>query len=137
MTTTQTNYELDANTKLTQVGGTIKIKLSNTKECPWRGENIGGDHYRFTLETPHGTYTSDYWGSHNDMTSGKEPSAYDVLSCLTWHNPGEFSDFCSEFGYSVDSISALQTYRAVFKQWNALRRIFPADADRELLATIN
>jgi hypothetical protein len=52
------------------------------------------------------------------------PSAYDVLSCLTKSDPGTFKDFCGEFGYNDDSISAFNTYRAVQEEWSAVERMF-------------
>lgn len=54
----------------------------------------------------------------------RPPSAYDVLSCLTKHDPGTFNEFCDEYGYNNDSIKALDTYRAVQEEWSGVRRMF-------------
>ena len=64
------------------------------------------------------------------------PSTYDVLSCLQKHDVGTFEDFCSEFGYSNDSISALKTYNACLKEFNSLQALF-TDSELELLQEIN
>lgn len=52
------------------------------------------------------------------------PSMYSVLTCLTKSDPGTFDDFCSEFGYDSDSISALRTYKAVCKEWQNVENLF-------------
>ena len=46
-----------------------------------------------------------------------EPTAYSVLTCLTKYPVEDFEDFCAEFGYDTDSISALKTYEAVKNEW--------------------
>ena len=48
---------------------------------------------------------------------GIKPSAYDILSCLTKYNPGSFDDFCGEFGYSSDSITAKKVYDSVIDEY--------------------
>ena len=53
----------------------------------------------------------------------KTPSAYDILACLDYWE-GNFEDFCGEYGYSDDSISALNTYNAVIKQSVGLKELF-------------
>ena len=55
---------------------------------------------------------------------GEEPSMYAVLAALTKYDPEDFENFCSEYGYSDDSISALRTYKAVVKEYQAVVRLF-------------
>ncbi len=67
------------------------------------------------------------FGQSLDKSTGcgdKPPTAYDVLACLTKNDPGSFDDFCSEFGYSNDSIKALSTYKAVVSEWKKVKRIW-------------
>lgn len=64
------------------------------------------------------------------------PNAYDVLACLTKYDPGTFEDFCSEFGYNEDSITAVRAYIAVVKEYKQLERIFAAE-ELEALQEIN
>jgi hypothetical protein len=49
---------------------------------------------------------------------------YDILACLTKHNPETFEFFCSEYGYDTDSINALKTYKAVQREFNGVNRLF-------------
>ncbi len=52
------------------------------------------------------------------------PTEYDILAALTKSDCGTFKDFCSEFGYSEDSISAQKTYFAVQEEWSNVNRLF-------------
>ncbi len=54
----------------------------------------------------------------------KEPTCYDMLTSITKSDPGTFDDFCSEFGYSNDSISAKETWQAVREEFNDIRSFF-------------
>lgn len=54
----------------------------------------------------------------------KNPTMYDVLACFIKNNVGTFEDFCSEFGYSDDSMKAYKTYKAVLKEYKAVIRLF-------------
>lgn len=66
---------------------------------------------------------------------GIEPTAYSILACLIKYDPNTFEDFCSEFGYSTDSISAMGTYRAVKEEWKNVQTIW-TDKEIELLTEI-
>lgn len=52
------------------------------------------------------------------------PNEYDILACLTKYNPNSLEDFCSEFGYDLDSRKGLDTYLAVQKEWNKVEELF-------------
>lgn len=54
----------------------------------------------------------------------KEPTMYNVLTCLTKYDSGTFEDFCSEYGYNEDSRTAERTYKAVVKEYTAMQRLF-------------
>ena len=58
---------------------------------------------------------------------GKEPKLYDVLACLQKYEVGTFEDFCNEFGYDNDSISAKKTYKAVSKEYDKMCTLFNND----------
>lgn len=64
-----------------------------------------------------------------------EPTLYEVLACLTKHDPETFEDFCSEFGYDNDSRTAEKTYKAVCKEFNNIQRLF-TEEELELLTII-
>ena len=52
------------------------------------------------------------------------PTAYDVLSCLTKYDCGDFENFCSECGYDVDSRKAYKTYKAVKREWENVKKLW-------------
>ena len=55
------------------------------------------------------------------------PSAYDVLACLQKYDVGTFENFCSEFGYDVDSRKAEKIYKAVCDEFTNVERLFSPD----------
>lgn len=63
------------------------------------------------------------------------PSHYDILACLEKSDPGTFKDFCNDFGYSDDSITAKGIYEAVREQWLNIQKLF-TDAEIEKMAEI-
>ena len=60
------------------------------------------------------------------------PDEYDMLACLEKYDVGTFEDFCLEFGYDEDSISAEKIYIAVIKEYKNLTRIFTEEQMEEL-----
>lgn len=65
-------------------------------------------------------------------TKAEKPTAYDVLAGLTKYDPGTFADFCSDYGYDVDSRKAEKIYLAVQEEHVALRRMFTAEQMEQL-----
>ena len=69
------------------------------------------------------------------LVFGKIPSAYDVLACLTKYPVGTFKDFCSEFGYDLDSRKGEKTYKAVVKEYDNVKMLW-SDSEIEVLGEI-
>lgn len=63
------------------------------------------------------------------ITPPTPPTTYDVLSCLTYSDPGTFEDFCLELGYNNDSIKDLELYKRVVKEYQQVLTIF---SDQEI-----
>jgi len=72
----------------------------------------------------------NYRGARVDKRK-KAPILYDVLACLTKYEPGSFKNFCAEYGYSDDSISARDTWQAITEEWENVQRMF-SDVIEEL-----
>jgi sRNA-binding regulator protein Hfq len=66
---------------------------------------------------------------------GEAPTNYDILACLTKHDPGTFENFCSEFGYDEDSRKAEKIYKAVKEEYTNLCTLF-TDDELNLLSEI-
>jgi hypothetical protein len=80
--------------------------------------------YRVTLKRHGRVYAFKFGQSIRATESGEEPTAYDVLACLTKSDPGTFEDFCGEYGYDTDSRKAGKMYKAVVKEWQSVDRLF-------------
>lgn len=63
-----------------------------------------------------------------------EPTMYDVLTCLTKHDPETFKDFCANYGYDI-SKTAVKVYKAVSEEWENIQRLF-TEEELELLTII-
>jgi len=141
-------YHKQADAFLEQFGINCRITLSDTKPAPWEREDAGQrHHYRVTLSKPRNAdslyrmpvknipqkmrpnrLVFDFWGSENDCAKGEHPHAYDVLSCISSdaYCPETFKDFCGDYGYDDDSITALQTFRRMDRFGKRLRQFFNA-----------
>lgn len=115
------NYQQQANEFATKNG--IKLKINRTtygKHFPEDKES----RYIFncTLSRNGKKYTFNFGQS---IAAGNvEPTMYDILTTLTKYDPETFEDFCSEYGYNTDSIKALNTYKAVQREFNGVNRLF-------------
>lgn len=63
------------------------------------------------------------------------PTAYAVLSSLTKYDPQTLEEFCSEYGYNVDSRKAERVYNAVREEYLQVSRLF-TETELELMAEI-
>ena len=96
------------------------------------------NHYKFTIKTDKGSYTSDFYDSSINTDKNIKPSEYDILACLEKYDVGDFDDFCSEFGYEqFDDYGkrnkrVVKTYRDCKKQYEALCRILTDEQMEEL-----
>lgn len=61
------------------------------------------------------------------------PTEYDILACVEKYSYDSFSDFCAEFGFSTDSISARETFLACGEEYAGLRRIFTEEQMEKLM----
>lgn len=61
-----------------------------------------------------------------------EPTAYDVLACLTKYPVDSFEDFCCEYGYDEDSRKAYRIYEAVKNEWQNVAMLWNDDELEEL-----
>lgn len=75
------------------------------------------------------------WGVGIPKDEPTEPTAYDVLTCLTKYDPGTFENFCSDFGYDSDSRKAYKTYKAVKREWSNVEILW-TDEELEQLQEI-
>lgn len=79
-------------------------------------------------------YTFNFGQSLKD--GAKQPTLYDVLTCLTKYDVGDYENFCSDFGYDTYNEDGYnkdnyKTWKAVCKEFEAVERLF-SDVIEEL-----
>ena len=78
--------------------------------------------FRCTLKRGEKSYSFDY--GQSIIKGCIEPTMYDVLACLTKHDPGSYIDFCDNFGYDVYDKRSKKVYNAVVKEYDYVCRLF-------------
>ena len=124
-------------------GNSIKysgIKLNGrvimTTEAAIDKKLLNANDNTFKLVSLTRLFVLGYTVSVKEIELPKMPNAYDILSCLTKYDVGSFEDFCSEFGYDVDSRSAEKTYKAVVKEYEGLSMLY-SDEELEEMSEIS
>jgi hypothetical protein len=78
--------------------------------------------FKCVLSMQNRQYTFDF--GQPIAAGSEEPTMYDVLTCLQKYDVGTFDNFCGEFGYDNDSISAHKVYKAVAREYKNMVRVF-------------
>ena len=117
-------YEKMANDFAEKTG--TKLSVNGFEYGPYfdRDEKEKVKRYIFRCRLTRGgkSYSFKFGQSINDGC--KEPTIYDVLSCMQKSDVGTFENFCDEFGYDTDSRRAERVYKAVRVEWKAMERLF-------------
>ena len=121
--------------RLTRGSRTYSFKFAQSLACSGKYGNgsIRTHELPRKLNKPSWLLKQDGWFKNTDF---EEPTAYDILCCLTKHDPGDFEWFCSDFGYDTDSIKANETYKAVKDEYQNMCILF-SDEELEELQEIN
>jgi len=78
--------------------------------------------FNCTLSMENRQYTFNF--GQSIASGGEEPTMYDILTCLQKYPVGTFNDFCGDFGYDNDSITAHRIYKAVAREYKNMERVF-------------
>ena len=124
----------------------LPVKIDYVGEVPSKWDESTPrtvDQWRVTLSSKAGFHSFDYftglglrtnpnsWGQRKP----KKPKVADVLHSLTMDASAadeNFHDWCANFGYSDDSIKAMNTYKACLEVAVALRKHFSPDTLRQV-----
>ena len=134
-------YEQQAIDFLAQTQTTISIVRTTENQCAgWcDGKHIHGNEYLVTFQRGRQSVSIKFWNSKHYKDKRISPTAYDVLACISgdmYVKDMLFEDFCSDYGYSDDSIKAKETYTAVVRQAIQLSKIWSDSREIELLQEI-
>ena len=115
-----TEYEKQAQDFLASTGTELTVEYEGYRKY-FPNDKKKRAVFEFTLRRGETEYKGTF--GQSIAARDKTPSAYDILACLDYWQ-GTFSEFCREYGYSDDSISALNTYNSVIKQSEGLKELF-------------
>ena len=133
-----TDYNKQARDFLKDCGATMKMMyLGRNVNENW-DEKQARDNYLVNITTPLGNMQVKFWDSVKDTIDNinrersclprKNPTAYDILSCLTTYVVGDIEDFISDFGYEIkkrgDFTRIQNIYNAVKKECEDVHRCF-------------
>lgn len=123
------NYQKQANDFAKKHGITLKIKDSEYKKH-FIDDKEQRYVFRCQLICNKKSYTFNFGQSIN--AGSNEPTMYDILTCMTKYDPGSFENFCSEYGYELESGKAEKIYKAVCKEFEAMERLFTEETLGEM-----
>ena len=115
------DYQQQANEFATATG--TKLKINRTTYGKHFAEDKESRYiFNCTLTRNGKRYTFNF--GQSITAADTPPTMYDILATLTKYNPETFENFCGEYGYNTDSIKALNTYKAVKREFNGVNRLF-------------
>lgn len=118
------NYQQDAIDTLAQMG--VKFTTSFIKHgLHFADDKEARDIYRVTFSRNGNRFSLRFGQSLSN--TGIAPTAYDVLTCLQKNDPDNFENFCSDFGYDQNSLSAEKIYKAVVKEYAEVNKFFTTE----------
>ena len=116
----------------------LPVKIDYVGEVPskWDADTPRTvDQWRVTLSSKAGFHSFDYYTGLGlrARNKPKAPKVADVLHSLVLDASAadeNFHDWCANYGYSDDSIKAMNAYKACLEVAAALRKHFPPDTLR-------
>lgn len=110
--------------------------LYNTEVSEMTADDLACKRYKARYDVLRGYERTNVLRELRKLKENAIPTEYDILAAVEKYSYDSFSDFCSEFGYSTDSISARETFLACGEEYAGLRRIF-TEEQMEMLREIN
>ena len=124
-------YEINAQNIANKLDVTLVIKGSEFK--PMWGEKQIRTVFKCQLKRGKKSFTFDF--GQSIMSGTKQPTLYDVLTCMTKNEPEDFEFFCSGFGYDQCEEESERVYKAVCKEYENMCKLFSMD-ELEMLQEI-
>lgn len=147
--TIQNDYVMQANEFSERNGIEIKIAFKERNSNPMWEENYLRDCYSVYIRNTNSgevMYVT-FWDSIYNTTHNITPTCYDILACLTKYDPGNYEEFCFEFGYEPETENefgryarnarAYHIWRACCDEWEKVQRVFSEGETLEELRDIS
>ena len=107
-----------------ETGTDIDFKYMGQVCDPWKcGMNTLHDQYQVVITRNGIWHTFNFTQSAHATENGEEPTEYDVLACLTKFEPGEYWDWCNEYGME-NSEDSWNTWKECVKEWRKVYDLF-------------
>lgn len=147
--TIQNDYVMQANEFLKRNGIEIKITFKERNSNPMWEENYLRNCYSVYIRNTNSGEGMRvvFWDSVYNTQNNITPTEYDILACLTKYDPGNYEEFCFEFGYEPETenefgryarnVRAYHIWRACCDEWEKVQRVFGEDETLEELREIN
>jgi hypothetical protein len=123
---TRIDYQNQAREFLNKCSATMSITYVGKVKPTW--DKYNHNMYTFIIKTRKGQMTGNFYDSRHNTETNTKPTEYDILSCLEKYDVGSMDEFMSEFGYEIhcveDMTNFINTYNAVVKEYNDVRRCF-------------
>lgn len=121
MKTKITDYQKKANDFATKHG--VKMVILDT-DYGKHFVDDRNDRYIFKVKLTRNGKSYTFKFGQSIIAGDKEPTFYDIFTCLQKSDVGSFEDFCGEFGYDADSRKAERIYNAVCNEFKGVDRLF-------------
>ena len=106
--------------------------LHNTEASEMTQNDYARKRYKANFDVLNSSEKATVKRELTSLKANARPTEYDILACVEKYGYDSFSDFCAEFGYSTDSISARETFLACGEEYAGLRRIFTEEQMEKL-----
>ena len=129
-------YETEARDFMTRNKIKMSITFKDREVNRFWNENTKRNRYSVYIQNTdtNETMCVIFWDSVYDTEHNITPTCYDILACLTKYDPGEYEEFCSEFGYETETENqfgrftrnetAYKIWRACCDEWKKVKRVF-------------
>lgn len=113
------------------------MRITFRTDVPRDQWNDSAKHYAFTIHRAnrYGVNRFVYQGYYSQGSALSRPQGEDILNALimdTLNIEQGFRDWCSEYGYSDDSIKAHKIYSTCLDEYEQLKKLFNYNELKEL-----
>lgn len=109
---------------------TVSANYTGSKPAEWGNGQENWNHHLVTVSHNGKRLSFDFWASIANPEIRNESEIKDAFDCFlsdAISGLSSFEDFCSEFGYDVDSRRAERIHKACQRSAKKLQRIFSGD----------